>query len=68
MILRSESRHRRRVLARWIPAADTGFKMLKGTTKSDVMIMSLLKSTVRPWGLNWDSRILSYNVRDTDLP
>lgn len=48
---------RRKVLARWIP--NVGFKMVTGTTKSEVRIMFFLKSTLSPWGENCSPRMLS---------
>jgi hypothetical protein len=36
-----------------------GFRMVTGATKSDVRMMFLFQSTVRPWGSNCSPRMLS---------
>lgn len=64
MILRELSSQRRRVLAFWIPIAEAGLRMVTGTTKSEVRIMFLLKSILRPCGLNCSPRMLSVCWRD----
>ena len=51
--------HRRSVLARWIPAADAGLRIVTGTTKSDVRMIFLFQSMLRPWGENCWPRMLS---------
>lgn len=48
MILRVLSSQRRRVLAFWMPLMEAGLRMVTGTTKSEVRMMFLLKSTDRP--------------------
>jgi len=64
MILRELSSQRRRVLAFWMPIAEAGLRMVTGTTKSEVRIMFLLKSMLRPCGLNCSPRMLSVCWRD----
>jgi hypothetical protein len=54
IMVRVERFHSRRVLARWIPRV--GLRMDRGTTKSDVRMTPLLKSTERPWGENCSPR------------
>ena len=47
------------VLALCFPAAETGFKMLNGTMKSDVRMIFLSQSIVNPWGENCESKTLN---------
>lgn len=57
MILRSSRLQSRRVSAYCTPSV--GFRMVIGTTKSEVRITFLLKSMSRPWGENCSPRMLS---------
>lgn len=60
MVLRIcfESRsHRRRVFARRMPRL--GFRMVMGSTKSDVRMSLRSQSMLRPWGENCSPRMLS---------
>lgn len=56
MIVREAKFQRRRVLARTIPKL--GFKIVIGTTKSEVKMMFFSQSTLRPWGENCCPRML----------
>lgn len=56
MIVLEARFHRRRVLALCLPR--DGFKIVIGTTKSEVRIRFLFQSTLSPWGLNCSPRIL----------
>lgn len=49
---------RRRVLSLIFPSV--GFKIVKGTIKSDVRITFLSQSTVRPWGLKLSWRMFKF--------
>lgn len=42
----------------WIPRAETGFRIERGTTKSLVRIMLALKSMLNPCGENCSPRML----------
>ncbi len=56
MMVRVARSHNRSVLARWMPVV--GLRMDSGTTKSDVRMTPLLKSTDSPCGENCSPRML----------
>jgi len=56
MIVREARFHRRKVLSCWMPRE--GLRIDTGTTKSEVSMIFLFQSTVRPCGLNGSSTTL----------
>lgn len=52
--------HRRRVLSEILPRL--GFKIESGTIKSEVRMIFLFQSTLRPWGLKLSASMLAFDA------